>query len=117
MDNFVFYGDWAISWKPVEPVGWIFYIDFLLPRGKQKDFDSLKLEVGFFRDLEKGKESCKHLSELCRLKIKSSVVSLVAQYSRNRHDRFRAIREILGREEYLMTDIENSEEGKDNETP
>lgn len=117
LNNFIHYGDWTISWEIAGTTGWTFYIEFLPPRGKSEKLDWLKTEVGFFRDLDRGKMICEHLIDLSVIKIRLSVVNLAAQYSRNRHDRDRAIREILGRDEELKAYFENSVEGKDIETP
>lgn len=111
MDNFIHYGDWTISWVPTETTGWMFYIEFLPPRSNNKKIEWLKIEVGFFRNLDSGKVVCKHLIDICVIKIRVSVVNIAAQYSRDRHDQARAIRRILGRDEELKTAIENSKDG------
>lgn len=108
VNNFIHYGDWTISWVPTGTTGWMFYIEFLPPRGNSKKIEWLKIEVGFFRNLDAGKVVCEHLIDLCVIKIRLSIVNLAAQYSRNRHDQDRAIREILGRDEELNNYIKNS---------
>jgi hypothetical protein len=97
MDNFIFYGDWQISWLSVEK-GWTLYVSFVSPKFNTEKLEYLKLEVGFFRDLAKGVTSCKHLIGLCDIEQQRTVRELVAKYSRNRHDQSKTISEILGRD-------------------
>jgi hypothetical protein len=117
INNFVFYSGWKITCKSIEPVGWTFYIELVPPMTINTQIKDLKLEVGFFRRLENGYTSSRSLIDLCAEVQRNAIVETVAQYSRNRHDRSRAIREILGRDEELMTDIENSGEGETDEVP
>lgn len=112
----VFYSGWRITCESIKPVGWTFYIELAEAMTINTQIRDLKLEVGFFRKLDNGYKSSRNLIDLCAEVQRNAIVETVAQYSRNRHDRSRAIREILGRDEELMTDIENSSKGKNNET-
>lgn len=97
---------WSIQRKAVEPKGWNFYINFCPTSREGVLLRPLNLDVGFFRDLKKGEESCQRLIDFCIEIQRDEIVEIVARYSRNRHDSSRAIREILKSREAKITAIE-----------
>jgi hypothetical protein len=84
MTQHVNYDNWTIYWEQADVHAYKFWIETELLKSYDGSIETIHLNVGFFRDTDRGLATCQNLINLCLQEQKRVTIGLIEVYRQNR---------------------------------